>query len=470
MRHAQMGITGLLAGVCLGLVAPDFAQAAGTGPGRKADPTPAELIKTALKKSSSVEDRTKAIDGLSKLAPAGIVRDFRVVEELLALALQKEDDMFVRIAGVEGLGQLQFSLFPQDDYAKNKYIEPFTALIKNADELVWIRVAAVETFRRTLKPDGIKDKEAFEALRAVAENDDKGPKAVPLIIRKVCTKAIGEFGSDKGIQSLVNILSQLNLDLQLREAVVQAMSSLLGTVTNPDLVTVPTINKLVDMASAKDFPVEIRAEVLKALSRLHAQGAKGVMPRLLEILLKILSDEDNSTLVVCSIEALGILGEDAGLAALEKTYTICFDKNKPSIENDVKIRRAIMLTMGPILSAQNLKRGGPSESTVKQVVELLLKAIERQSTEKEVSQVVNSAIFSLRYLYPKKPAFLHHQRVVIDKFIELLQPKPTPDQEQIQAVMDTLKYLADQDYTEPVRWIKWYERTYGHAVKVNREQ
>ena len=468
MRQGRIPITNLLAGLCLALAAPDFAHAAATGgPVKKPEPTPAELIKTATKKTSSPEDRTKAIEALSKLSPAGIVRDFRVVEGLLDLAHSKDDDMFVRIAAIEGLGNLQFSLFTQDDYAKNKYIEPFTALIKNSEEPVWVRVAAVDAFRRTLKSDGIKDKEAFETLRAVAENDEKGNKAIPLIIRKACTSAIGEFGSEKGIQSLVNILSQLNLDLQLREAAVQALSSLLGAVTNVDLVTVPTINKLIDMAAAKDFPVEIRAEVLRALARLHAQGAKGVMPRLLEILLKVLADEDNPTLVVSAIEALGILGEDSGLAALDKTYTICFDKNKPGIENDVKIRQAIMRTMGPILSAQNLKRGGPTDSTVKLVVDLLLKCIDRQTTEKEVPQVVNSAILSLRYLYPKKPAFTNHHKVVIEKFIELLQPKPTPDQEQIHAVMDTLKYLADQDYTEPVRWIKWFERTYGHAVKVN---
>jgi len=424
---------------------------------RAEKPKPAELLTMAKKASNPPQDRTEAISELGRMGPAQEVRDHKVVEGLLEIALNKKDDHFVRIAAFEGLGNLEFSLFQTDNYAKNRYVEPFMNAVKDKAEDELVREAIAKNFQRTLKPTGLKDKEAFEVLAKIAED-----KTESLLVRIACVDFIGAFGFDKGIGVLANILSQLELDSQLRLAVVTALGELLKNIDDVKEIPFPVIAKIKDLVLAKEIPTETRASALKALARLKAMKVKGVDDSALEVIKQVLKSENDPNLIVAAIEALGIIADDKALEDLKKAYADFFDEKTPNRANDVRIRIAIMKVLGYLLSAQN-QAANPNAASLKASSELLLKGIEVADAKlKEQNEVTAAAIFSLRYLYPKKKEFQALHKDVIDKLVLLLKPHLKLDESLVQSVTETLKMITRQPFgKDPARWDKWYDETYG---------
>lgn len=424
---------------------------------RAEKPKPAELLTMAKKASNPPQDRTEAISELGRMGPAQEVRDHKVVEGLLEIALNKKDDHFVRIAAFEGLGNLEFSLFQTDNYAKNRYVEPFMNAVKDKAEDELVREVIAKNFQRTLKPTGLKDKEAFEVLAKIAED-----KTESLLVRIACVDFIGAFGFDKGIGVLANILSQLELDSQLRLAVVTALGELLKNIDDVKEIPFPVIAKIKDLVLAKEIPTETRASALKALARLKAMKVKGVDDSALEVIKQVLKSENDPNLIVAAIEALGIIADDKALEDLKKAYADFFDEKTPNRANDVRIRIAIMKVLGYLLSAQN-QAANPNAASLKASSELLLKGIEVADAKlKEQNEVAAAAIFSLRYLYPKKKEFQALHKDVIDKLVLLLKPHLKLDESLVQSVTETLKMITRQPFgKDPARWDKWYDEAYG---------
>ncbi|MCW8130213.1 MAG: hypothetical protein KIS92_07685 [Planctomycetota bacterium] len=422
---------------------------------------PAELIATVKMTTLSTQDRTEAVKTLSALSSAQEVRDHKVVESLLDVAQNKKDDIFVRMAAIEALGTLQFNLFQTDDFAKNRYLEPLSTMLKGKDEDELIRQSVALTFQRTLKNTGLKDREVFETLSKIAED-----KAEPLLVRIACVDFVGAFGHEKGITVLATILSQIDLDKAVREAVVRSFAQLLASVDNLKEVNFAVVNKVKEMVVGKDFPNEIRADGLRVLARLKANKIKGVDDSVIEVIKKVLKTETDANLVVASVDALGIIGDDGALDDLTKAYTDFFDKSKVDRAADVRIRVAIMKVLGNLLSAQNQAQA-PNSAALKKCVDLLVKPLDLVTKPTEADEVTAAAIFSLRYLYPKKKEFQNFHKEVIDKLILILKPTANNTNRNFdEGVTETLKAITRQPYgKDPAQWDRWYDETYGIKVK-----
>jgi uncharacterized protein (UPF0147 family) len=263
----------------------------------------------------------------------------------------------------------------------------------------------------------------------------------------------------------VGILSQIELDKQVREAVVRALSKLLTGIDDVKDVNFPAINKIKEIVTDKNMAIEIRASSLTALAQLKLKGAKGVDESVMEVIKQVLKTENDSIMVIAAIDALGIVGDEKALDDLKKAYGDFFDAKKPDRPADVKIRVAVMKVLGNMLAQQNQK-SAPNAESIKKCVELLTKGIDIQAKPPEVGEVTSAAIYSLRYLYPKKPAFQGAQKDVIDKLILIIKPTVNAAREYDEAVIDTLKAITRQPFgKDPARWDKWYDETYGIKVK-----
>lgn len=434
------------------LDAPRSVQAGEEGAKKKEEePTTAERVKTATAPTARTKDRVDAIRKLGQLRGAQEVRDHRVVEVLLDLAKNKNDHMFVRMEAIQALGELQFNLFATDGHAKNRYTVPFIQILKDGQEEEHVKVAIARVFQKTLVADGLQDRDAVAAMLDSAEE-----RGTPLMLRMACIEASGEIGSPRCIESYSKVLAQSDLDPLIKEATLQALCSLLskyegGTVT----IGLPTLNRLTELVFGKDTPLEIRAKGLIVLARLQRLGVRGI--DVLSRLLNILKTEENAEMVLAAVEALGIMGEQSGVPALVAAYDEFFDKANPTREADVRIRTAIVATLGDLLDAMGSK--SVNAAAAKQIVELLLKTVDPQAEPKEAGKVVEDAIFALRYLFHKKPELQAYIQKAAEMLILLLRKNAESGELQAQ-IIETLKLITRKPFTELARWEKWYDETY----------
>jgi HEAT repeat protein len=315
-----------------------------------------------------------------------------------------------------------------------------------------VKVAIARVFQKTLVADGLQDRDAVVAMLGIAEE-----RGTPLMLRMACIEASGEIGSPGCIESYSKILAQSDLDPLIKEATLQALCSLLskyegGTVT----IGLPTLNRLTELVFGKDTPQEIRAKGLIVLARLQRLGVRGI--DLLPRLLNILKTEENAQLVLAAVEALGILGEESGVPALVAAYGEFFDKANPTREADVRIRTAIVATLGDLLDAMGSKTG-VNAAAAKQIVELLLKIVDPQAEPKEAEKVLEDAVFALRYLFHRKADFQTYIQKAAGMLILLLR-KNAESGELKGPLVETLTIITRKPFTELARWEKWYDETY----------
>ena len=415
--------------------------------------TTAELmVKAKDKRASHPKDRVDAIRKLGSLTTAQEVRDQRVVEALLDVVKDAQDNLFVRRQGMQSLRDLQFNLFATDGYARSRYTIPFLEILKNANEEELIRAEVASVVAKTLDPNDLPSRQAINSMLEIAED-----KRTPLMLRVCVIRACSDIGSPDCIPSFGKILSQGELDPLVKESVLRGIAVVLPKMGESKVdVPLPTLNRILELVFSKDTPVEIRAQGLVALARLKRLGVKGidVLPKLI----KILKEEDNMDVVVAAVESIGILDEEGGLPALLDAYRSFYDKGNITRPADVKIRTATIKTMGELLDAQINKKSGANAGTVKQIAELLLKIVDPQAEENEVEGVTENAIFALRYLYPKTPAFQPFHQPVAEKLITRLQGKAIGMKEQI---IDALEVVTRMPFKDDVgRWVKWYDETY----------
>jgi len=441
--------------LALGLAAPKLA--AGAAPSnQKKDLRPADSIKVLKRKSAPPEDRATGAKELAGMSNAAEVRDFQVIEALLDVAKDKNDDIFVRIECIEGLGKLEDGLFKQDHLAKNKFIEVFMAILKDKAENTLVKEAVLSTFRLTLDRTALKDKEAFDSISKVAAE-----KTESELLRIMCVGAIGAFGDPKGIGVLTDILNQVPPPSeQLKTAVVQAFSELLTAVDNPELITFVMVKKITEFVSDTKYPPDLRADALKALARLKVQGVKG-LEGLIGDITKILNTENEPKLLVAAIESLGILGDEQGLDALENAIKAFANDPKQNAivnENRAKLRQVAMKALGDVLARQNAR---PNQGAIVKCTNMLIEPlkISEDKEARETDAVMLSAIFSLRYLYPKKKEFEGQQKRATEVLINRMRPINKPSDDMLEAIVKTLKAINEQPFGKDVKhWEEYLDK------------
>ena len=109
-----------------------------------------ELIAIAKSRNQNSLARVAAIEKLGAITEAGVLRDNKVGDELIAIAkgdAAKSDDIFVRIAAIKACGDLQREA---DKALKDRYLVSYTAMLRDQKEHFAVRkaVARVRPMRR----------------------------------------------------------------------------------------------------------------------------------------------------------------------------------------------------------------------------------------------------------------------------------------------------------------------------------
>lgn len=466
MRHGtkfsrRMVHAGVLASAAL-LLLPALLSAA------EPKETTAEMVDKLKRRALFELDRVEVARALSQVQDAATVRDQKVADALLEVAKSGSDGLRVRIECIKSLGRLQHTLFQSDNFAKHQYLDPFRTILENKTEHHMLRGAVCDVFSDTLQVLGsqkeVRDEQVFTAMLNLCKD-----KQQALGFRIKLVDAIAGFGSPAAFRNFGDILNEMNLDQSLREAVVRGVAKLLArleTVTDEDL-PFATRNKILGIIADKSVPDETRAEGLKACARLKSRGIKFDYNQLNAIIADILVHSKKVVLLVASIESLGILGDDAALGSLEKAVRDFYSEEARMNKGFNEIRQSIMKTLGRMLEYQIDK---PNAASVAKIVELLCKPIDLYvdppaGTTKEDAQIVQAAVFSLSYLWPKKPAFEGQRRNVIEKLLWILESKTAERDSNLRTeVVQTLHFLTEAVYgDEPYRWKAWFDETFKAA-------
>jgi hypothetical protein len=280
-------------------------------------------------------------------------------------------------------------------------------------------------------------------------------KRAPLMVRSGAVRASAAVGSHECLPAFCRILAEPELDPILKEAVLHGFGEVVVKIEDAKIVPAATLIKLNEIAASDKTPVEVRAQALLALAQLKRRGAPGI--DLGPVIAEVLQRAVHADLVIAAVKALGVLGDEAVLPDLLRAYKDFLDPNHPSRENDVRIRAAIVQALADLLAAQ-IARRAPHEESVKRIAETLVAIADADAERQEVSTVVDSAIFGLRYLYPKRPPFQTYHQTAIEKLLRrLLKHGASEPQETIR---DSLVALARVDPERLEHWVRWYNRTY----------
>jgi len=420
----------------------------------KVEKTPGELGQIAKSPARSPLERVDSINKLGALTDANLIRDYRVVEELIAIAKPKDakvrSDIFVRQSAIEALGKIQ----KIETRAKDKYLPALSPILKDKAEHMIVARAVALNFKDTLDKEALPDRDAYKVIMDMAKD-----KATNMGVRMVCIDTLGTFGASEGLDILVTLLGEQEQLVREHAAgsLYELMSRLEGTTNLP----LPAVNKLVEMVGDKAFAADLKVNVMKVLGTLIRDGnlgAKSALPAIVQIV----ANEQDEKLVKGGIIALGLIGSAESVEPLVKAYNDFFQAAKAAepaananpnaapapapvaSSKDAEIRLAVMHAFISVLSNQ----GGKSTdmSAVTASVALLTRAM----TEDADTGVRKGAIFALRYLYPvaMKPA----TRGPLDAMSGLLVKEGTSEEIKKEIVM-TLQAITGQDFgSDYKRW------------------
>jgi len=421
----------------------------------RVEKTPGELVQVAKSPARSPLERVDAINKLGALTDANLIRDYRVVEDLILIVKPKDakirGDIFVRQTAIEALGKIQ----KIETRAKDKYLPAFSPLLKDKNEHMIVSRAVALNFKDTLDKENLPDRDAYTVILAMAKD-----KATNMGVRLVCIDTLGTYGSAEGLEVLVGLLGEQ--EQLVREhsagAIYELMSRLEG-VTNLPL---PAVNKLVEMVGDKTFAADLKVNVMKVLGTLIRDGnlgAKSALP----VIIQLVQNEQDEKLVKGGIIALGLIGTAEAVEPLAKAYNDFFVPLKPADpaanpnaapavpvapSKDADIRLAVMHAFISVLSNQGQK-SAPDMKAVGDSVVVLTKAM----VEDGDTNVRKGAIFALRYLYPagmksiwKAPTHAMGGLLVKEGTSEDVKKE----------IVTTLQAITGQDFgTDYKRWDKW---------------
>lgn len=441
------------------LLAPAFLSAA------EQKETTAELLDKLKARSLWELDRVEVARQLSQIQDDATVRDQKVVEALLDVAKSTSEGLRVRIECIKALGRLEHTLFQSGHFAKHQYLDVFRSILESKTEHHMLRGAICDVFSDTLQVMGnereVRDEQVFNGMLNLIKDRQQA-----LGFRIKLVDAIAGFGSPSAFRAFGDVLNEMNLDASLREAVVRGVGKLLArleTVTEDDL-PYATRNKILGIIEDKAVPNETRGQGLKACARLKTRGFKFDFTKLNAIINDILLHGTDPDLVVSAIEALGIIADDTALGSMEKAIRDFYsDVNFMKKDSD-KVRLASMKTLGRLLENQIEK---PDAASVNRITAMIFTPIDLftdpEATKKEKEPIVQAAVFSLSYLWSRKPAFDAQRRNAIEKCLWILEGQRVNQNLRNEAVQ-TLHFLTDAVYDdEPYRWKAWFDENYKAA-------
>jgi HEAT repeat protein len=418
------------------------------------EPSTAERIAIAKNTTKDPEERETAIKALANVS-GELERDNKVVEELLEIAVREDDEPFVRVPSIETLGTLQNNV-TRDNKAKNKYMEPFAAILKNTNESAPVRRAVAKVYRKTLDHDGLKDHDvAFRALLEIARSKHEPNPG----LRLECIMAIGEFGDIEALKYLADMLNEE--DSMVREKSAMAIYMLLSKIPEAgDKVLLPTITKLVDMLQDQRMSSDLQIEVMKALAQLLRNGntaARIGLPAIKEIVVRAKDER----LIVGAVTALGIIGTAEAVEPLKKTYEDFSTDADAKNEKAVQVRQAVVRALRSVLSYQRNRKPFDARAT-HEAATILVKVVDDDPSD----QVKGSAVYAMRCLYPKQ--FESEQKEAVGSLIYLL--RETKNDELKAKIPESLEYITQMDYgTESRRWFEWYDKQYPNSRRVSKK-
>lgn len=410
--------------------------------------TPAELVQIAKSNTVDPEVRQGAIRKLGDITEAE-ERALGVSEIFLDI-VKGSSDPFVAREAVKALTRLQVNVSKRP---KTKFIKDFTLIIRDKNAIPGVRSEIAQCFSETLDKDELNDKEAFKALREIAQNKSEPNVAM----RGRCIEAMGKFGDPDAIVLLCELLS--DPDGYIKEFAAIAISSLLDKApaagTN---VSLGAINKIVEMVNDDKLAVDLRVVVILADAKLMVAGTPGANKGL-DTIIKLVATAQEDKIVLASIQALGIIGTPQATDPLIKTYDDFFNAAKVDNEKDVPVRRAVARALRAVLCAQGIKPT-PDLQTVHKIAVLLVKIVDRENPA-ELTPVKESAIYAIGYLYPKK--FAGEQKDAAFVLIKLLENKLT-DATLKAMIPDILEAITRVNFgPDPARWNDWFSKTYPGA-------
>jgi HEAT repeat protein len=429
MKGLTLVLVALLGGAAGGLIAQDKKE------------TVPEILKTARRGGNPIE-RVQAIDKLGALSDAGLVRDNGVVDALIGIAKPKDaksgGDIFVRIAAIGALKRLQNI----ESRAKDKYIVPLSAILKDKAEHMLVAREVALNFSETLDPNGLQDKEASKTVSAIAL--DKQAKQA---LRIACIAALGNFGQPEGLDTLAGLLNE---DQLIKEAAAGALYELLNRLDGTTELKVPTVAKLVEMVNDDKLQPDLRVNVMKVVATLMRDGsasAKQALPKLIEI---VKSAQDDK-LVIGAIHALGIIGTADSVEPLATAYL----DYKPAANTEAgklggkeqDVRNAVVTALVTVLSNQGGKPS-PDTKAVTTAATLLVKALDEDPSP----AVKRNALFAMKYMYPFTTKTKDACRMVKDAALEHLNKQGQSDDIK-HAIVEVLTAITGKDFgLDGKRW------------------
>ena len=456
MRNLTWGRSAVWAGLLVSLGCAAHPRFAWAGAEEEKKLAPAEHVARLRNKACLLQVKSASVQELGELTDTWQIRGLQVVEALLETAM-REEDSHLRVDAIRALGRLQSRAFPPDEFVKNKSSAPFLKALQDPKETLKVRAEIAKVFKHGLKLGAPSDNEAFEVLIGLAEDSEAAgaSRAVPLKLRIEAIGALGAQGSARGLKALSNVLNFRDLDPILKEKTVEALADLLVGLEDVKGVDHSTVKRLLDILELKEkAPLELRIATLKALAQLQSKGMR-LQDTVVNAIRVILQESVEAPLVSAAVEALGVIGDAACLDALAIAARDSYNKERPAISMDVKIRSGIMATLGYMLRGQARK---PQPGAVKTIAELMTRALDPQAERPEVPEVVLAAAFNLRYLDLPSKELGSTQATAVEKLIHRLRQTKEQDSALRKTIMQTLECLTDMPFDENVvRWMSWFD-------------
>jgi HEAT repeat protein len=421
----------------------------GGGVNKEREKTITELVTTAKSNTKDPEERKKAINSLGSIT-AEQEQDNRVVDELLDLAV-KQGDPRLRAEAIRTLGTIQLNV-TKDNKAKTKYLAPFVVMLNKNDEVPFVRKAVAAVFKETLDPAGLPDKNnAYKALFEIAKNKDDSNMG----LRGECIEAVGRFGAIESLEMLSGILNET--EPLIKNKAVEAISSVLNNPAAGEKVSLPTVNKLIDMLSDKNIPVDLKVDTTKTVAQLvrnKAPGARNALSAIVDLIEKPspnLEPADRDKVVIGAIKALGVIGSGEAVATLKKAYDeFKSDKEKP--ENS-SARQAAIKSLGSILSMLQSGSSRVEGKALDDIVSTLVKGLEDENGE-----VKASAVYALGNL----TKFEAKQKEALDGLIFLLRDVKDGNANLKTQIIESLELITNEDRgSDWKNWDAWFSKKYG---------
>jgi HEAT repeat protein len=432
---------------------------------RAREKTVNEIVSIAKSPARGPLERVEMINKLSALTDSAVIRDNRVVEELIVIGKpnDKKADIFVRASAIDALAKIQ----KIDQRAKDKFLPAFSPILKDKTEHMIVARAVASNFKESLDKEGLPDRDAYKIISELAKD-----KATNLGLRQVAIDTVGTFGAIEGLDILLPLLSEP--EQLVREHAASAIYDLMARVEGTVNMPLPAVNKLVEMVSDKTFAAELKVNVMKVLGTLVRDGnmaAKAAIPEIV----KIVANEQDEKLVKGGIVALGLIGSGDAVEPLIKAYndfvgaaanagagvspapanaTTPVEAPKPVNSKETDIRKAIMDAFISILANQGQKPN-PDMKVINDCVNFLLKV---SSDDADVG-VKKAAVFALRYVYPTPMKVPAHKNV--GDVLCGIALKEGVSEDLKREIVDTLRAISGQDFgNDYKRWDDYWAKTY----------